>query len=95
MYIVDLTYLKTIDVIEVYLESHRQFLDEQYTQELFLASGPKNPRNGGVIIVSGRVSRSELDAILAKDPFHQNGIAAYGVTEFVPVKSHPALSGIL
>ncbi|WP_296652599.1 YciI family protein [Paraburkholderia sp.] len=95
MYIVELSYLKPLDAIEVQLEAHRSFLDAQYANEVFLASGPKNPRNGGVILVSGRIARAELDAILACDPFHQHGLAAYHVTEFAPVKFHPTLKGIL
>lgn len=95
MYIVELSYLKPLNAIEIQLEAHRSFLDEQYANEVFLASGPKNPRDGGVILVSGRVSRAELDAILARDPFYQHGLAAYRITEFAPVKSHPTLKGIL
>ncbi len=95
MYIVELSYIKPLDVIEVHLEAHRSFLDEQYASEVFLASGPKNPRDGGIILVSGRINRAELDVILLRDPFQQHGVAAYRVTEYSPVKSHPALKHIL
>ncbi|GJJ03756.1 hypothetical protein RugamoR64_42940 [Duganella rhizosphaerae] len=95
MYIVNLTYLKPLAEIEVHLAAHRAFLDEQYAHEMFLASGPKNPRDGGVIIVSGRLSRAELDGLLARDPFAQNGIASYQVTEFEATKRHPALAALL
>ncbi|WP_144158043.1 YciI family protein [Paraburkholderia sp. BCC1885] len=95
MYIVELTYIQPLDAIEAHLEAHRSFLDEQYANEVFLASGPKDPRDGGIILVSGRVSREELDAILVRDPFHQHGVAAYHVTKFAPVKFHPTLKQIL
>jgi len=95
MYIVNLTYLKPLAEIEVHLAAHRAFLDAQYAREVFLASGPKNPRDGGVIIVSGRLSRAELDGLLAQDPFAQNGIASYQVTEFEATKHHPALAALL
>jgi uncharacterized protein YciI len=95
MYIVNLTYLKPVDAIESHLEAHYRFLDEQYTREIFLASGPKNPRDGGLIIASGRISRAELDTILRQDPFYQYDLAAIDVIEFSPLKSHPALKGIL
>ena len=29
-------------------------------------------------------TREEMEAIVAKDPFHQEGIADYDITEFVP-----------
>ncbi|MBV6321019.1 YciI family protein [Duganella violaceipulchra] len=95
MYIVNLTYLKPLAEIEAHLAAHRVFLDEQYAREVFLASGPKSPRDGGVIIVSGRLSRAELDGLLAQDPFAQNGIASYQVTQFEATKHHPALAAVL
>ena len=95
MYVVELTYLKPLDAIETHLEAHRQYLDAQCAREVFLASGPKNPRDGGVILASGKVSRPELDAILEQDPFRQHGLASYRVIDFAAVKSHPALAGVL
>ncbi|GJI92991.1 YciI family protein [Duganella hordei] len=95
MYIVDLTYLKPLAEIEPHLAAHRAFLDEHYVRGIFIASGPKNPRDGGVIVVGGRVSRPELDALLAQDPFAKNGIASYRVTEFEATKHLPALAELL
>ncbi|MES2347588.1 MAG: GTP cyclohydrolase, partial [Pseudomonadota bacterium] len=46
MYIVDLTYLKSLAEIEPHLVAHRAFLDEHYARGIFIASGPKNPRDG-------------------------------------------------
>jgi len=60
-----------------------------------LASRPKNPRDGGIILASGPNNRAELNVILARDPFHQHGFVDYRVTEFAPVKSHSTLKGIL
>jgi uncharacterized protein YciI len=95
MYIVELTYRKPLEAIEAQLEAHRGFLDKQYARGVFLASGPKNPRDGGVIIANGRISRAEMDEILAQDPFQQCGLAIYRVIDFMPVKFHPALADVL
>jgi len=95
MYIVNLTYLKPLAELEAHLAAHRVFLDEQYAREMFLASGPRNPRDGGVILASGKLSRAELDGLLALDPFARNGIASYHVTEFTATKHHPALAALL
>lgn len=95
MYIVNLTYLKPLAEIEAHLAAHREFLDAQYAREIFMASGPKNPRDGGLIVVSGRLSRAELDSLLKQDPFAQNGVASYQVTEFTATKHHPALGTLL
>lgn len=95
MYIVELTYQKSLDVIEAHLEAHRRFLDVHYEKAIFLASGPKNPRDGGIILVTSGVGRQELEEILAKDPFWQHDLALYRITEFAPVKSLPELKDVL
>jgi len=95
MFVVNLTYIKPLEEIGRHLEAHREFLVRQYADGVFLASGPKNPRDGGVILASGKVSRSELDTILNLDPFRQYELATYDVTEFTPAKYAPALVDIL
>ena len=95
MFIVELTYRAPLEVIDANLTDHRQFLDAQYARNVFLASGPKAPRDGGIILASGRLSRSELDDILAQDPFRLRGLAEYRVTEFTPAKTNNAMKGIL
>lgn len=91
MYIITLTYKVPLSEIERHLQSHRNFLDEQYKAGIFLASGPKNPRIGGVIISTGKVSRSEINAILGADPFYVHELADYEIIEFTPVKYHEYL----
>ncbi|MEJ5018834.1 YciI family protein [Ochrobactrum vermis] len=95
MFVVNLTYIKPLEEIGRHLEAHREFLNRQYADGVFLASGPKNPRDGGVILASGKVSRTELDAILNLDPFRQHELAIYDVIEFTPAKCVPLLDGIL
>ena len=87
MFIIELTYLKPIETVEKYLAEHRAFLDDGYTKNYFVASGPKNPRTGGMII-SQLTDRKTLDTILQQDPFYINHIAEYNVIEFNPVKFH-------
>jgi uncharacterized protein YciI len=58
-------------------------LKQEYADGKFLASGRKVPKTGGVILCSVK-TRDELEAILAKDPFHIAGIADYEIIEFIP-----------
>lgn len=51
MFIVLLTYVKPLEQVDTHIEAHKVFLDQYYTQGKFLASGPKVPRTGGVILV--------------------------------------------
>lgn len=82
MFLIDLQYVVPLERVDAALEDHVAFLREQYERGLFLISGRKVPRTGGVILARG-VSRAELDAILDTDPFRQQGLARYTVTEFV------------
>lgn len=49
----------------------------------FLASGHKVPRDGGIILTRA-ISREEIEAIIALDPFHRCSVADYQITEFCP-----------
>lgn len=94
MFVVLLNYLRPLAVIDELLPAHVAFLDEQYRTGVFLASGRRVPRTGGVILARA-ASREELDAVLAQDPFALAGAAAYEVVEFSPTKSTPELACIL
>lgn len=87
MFIIEITYTKPLDIIDQLLTTHRAFLDEGYKKNYFVASGPKNPRTGGIII-SQLKDRSVLENILKEDPYHLNNAATYDIVEFNPVKFH-------
>ncbi len=93
MVIIELTYIKPLSDVEQFLETHIQFLDKYYGQGIFIASGRKVPRDGGVILaLTDKASAAE---IIKEDPFHQEGIAEYNLIEFVPSKHDPRLRDIL
>lgn len=50
MVIVELTYKKPISEVERYLDDHKLFLNKNYQDKNFLASGAKAPRIGGIIL---------------------------------------------
>ncbi len=83
MFIAILTYKKPLDEVDQFLQAHREYLANQYADGDFIASGPQNPRVGGVIMMKAE-SREAVDAIIAEDPFHINGIADYQIVEFTP-----------
>jgi uncharacterized protein YciI len=87
MFIVIINYLKPLEIVDRYLAEHREFLDQGYQKNCFIASGPQNPRTGGILI-SQMSDRQELEALLAEDPFLTQGIAEYQIIEFDPVKYH-------
>jgi uncharacterized protein YciI len=91
MFVVSLTYTAPLARIDAFLEAHRAFLAEQYARGLFLMSGRKEPRDGGIIIAHA-ASRAELESVLRDDPFQQAGVARYDITEFVPTMTAEALA---
>ena len=94
MFIVLLTYKKSLELVEEYLAGHIIFLDECYQKNYFVVSGRKNPRTGGVII-SQLKDRSQIDDVIKQDPFYINQLADYEVIEFIPTKHHPGFSGFI
>lgn len=85
MFIALLTYVRPLEEVDALIPAHLAFLDEHYASGLFVASGRKVPRTGGVILISGDDRARVLDA-LAQDPFQRGGVAEYELVEFVPTK---------
>ena len=90
MFIVSLTYVKELSDVEAHLPDHVAYLERYYEQGIFLMSGRKEPRVGGVIVMQAD-SRKQVEGIISEDPFNQAGIADYEIIEFIPTKTAPAL----
>jgi uncharacterized protein YciI len=85
MFIVDLNYKSPIKLIEKHIQEHKDYLDEHFTQRIFLLSGPKVPRTGGIILANCE-SKTDLMRIIKEDPFYKNNMADYSIIEFKPTK---------
>lgn len=81
MFVVTLTYTAPLTAVDAHLDAHRAWLAEGYAAGVFIASGPRLPRVGGVILATGE--RAALDAMLQRDPFARGNVATYDVIEFV------------
>jgi uncharacterized protein YciI len=91
MFLIDLQYQVPLEQVDAALDAHVAFLREQYARGTFLLSGRKVPRSGGVILARG-VGRDELEDILRRDPFREQGLARYSVTEFVASMTAPEIA---
>ena len=92
MFVLELTYTAALDAVDAVLPAHVTWLEEQYEKGLFLASGRKNPRDGGVILAVAE-DRARIEEVVAGDPFVAAGVCEYRVTEFVATKTAPELAG--
>ena len=89
MFILSLTYTAELLEVDRHIEPHMDWVKNGYDRGIFLASGRKNPRTGGVIFARG--NRAEIDAIVAADPFTLHGVAKYEITEVAVTRTAPGL----
>ena len=94
MFIINLTYIEPLEVVEKHLQEHINFLNHYYAEGLFIASGRKNPRTGGIILMQG-MNKEVVQEIIRQDPFYKNKIAQYDIIEFEVSKYCPELKTLL
>lgn len=79
MLILSLAYVKPLEEVDRHIEPHMEWVRSGYDRGWFLASGRKEPRNGGVILAKG--DRAEIEDYVAADPFVLAGVALYDIVE--------------
>jgi uncharacterized protein YciI len=83
-FIIEIIYIVPLEEIEKTTLEHRAFLRTLYDRNLILMSGPKVPRNGGIVVT--RADSIEQAEILFKDdPYKKKGLADYRFIEFRPL----------
>jgi len=87
MFVLDLTYRDgALDELDAWIPEHYAYIERHLAAGMFLLSGRKVPRTGGVILAQAP-DRADLDAVIAEDPFLREGLADYTVTEIQPTRS--------
>jgi len=94
MFIIDLHYIVPLEELDKHMEAHVQYLDKYYKQNIFIASGRKVPRSGGIILALAE-SVEAVEQIITEDPFHKYHLAEFKITQFLTSKSHPDLRNLL
>lgn len=89
-YVLVVSYTAPLRAVDAAMPAHRRFLDEHFATGEFLASGPREPRVGGVILARF-YSRARLTAVIAADPFVRQGLASYEAIAFEPTRGPFAL----
>jgi uncharacterized protein YciI len=78
-------YRRPLEEVVVHQDAHRAYLRDLKARGVLIASGPMNPRFGGLVLL--RVAGDDLqalDAVRDNDPFVQNGIAQYELIGWAP-----------
>lgn len=89
MFILSLTYVKPQEDADRLMEPHMTWVKQGYDSGMFLASGRKVPRTGGVILAKGE--RTDIESFVAGDPFAVHGVADYEITEVAITTALPQL----
>ena len=79
-------YRKPLEDVLVHQDAHRAYLRGLKESGVVIASGPMNPRFGGLVLL--RVPDDDaaaLDRIRDGDPFFQSGVAQYELIGWAPV----------
>jgi uncharacterized protein YciI len=94
MFIINLNYVVPLDQIDAHMTEHVKFLKKYYEKNIFVASGRKVPRTGGIILALAS-SKEEIEKIMNEDVFISKGLAEFSVTEFLTSQHHPDLKQLL
>lgn len=94
MFIINLHYIVPLEKLDAHMTDHVKFLQKYYKQDVFVASGRKVPRTGGIILALAN-SKEEIESIIKEDPFYTHKLAEFSITEFLTSQSHPDLKPLL
>jgi uncharacterized protein YciI len=76
------------------MTAHVKFLQKYYKDNVFVTSGRKVPRTGGIILALAD-SQEEVEQIIKEDPFYEHKLAEFTITEFQTSQYHPDLKKLL
>jgi uncharacterized protein YciI len=94
MFIIDLNYIVPLDELDKHMTAHVKFLQKYYKENIFIASGRKVPRTGGIILALA-ASKEALQKIMEEDPFYIHKLAEFTITEFLTSQSHAEFKAFL
>jgi uncharacterized protein YciI len=94
MFVINLNYIVPLEQLDGHMGDHVKFLNKYYKENVFVASGRKVPRTGGIILAMGK-TKEEIEEIIKEDPFHIHKLAEFTVTEFLTSQVHPKFKTLL
>jgi uncharacterized protein YciI len=94
MFIINLSYIVPLETLDAHMTDHVKFLRKYYKKNVFVASGRKVPRTGGIILALAN-SKPEVEDIISEDPFYTHKLAEFTIIEFLASQYHPDLKKLL
>lgn len=74
------------------LPDHNEYMDPHFASGMYLAAGPYDTHDGGLILATGE--REKIEAAVATDPFIISGIADAQIIGFSLARALPPFSGL-
>lgn len=81
MFVVLLTYVQPLELVDRHMKAHMAFVRACYRQKIFIVSGRQVPRTGGVILARAP-DKNTMVQVMEQDPFVREGVATYSIVEF-------------
>lgn len=86
MFIAVTTYTAPLPSDDPALPAHWAYLEDCYRRQLLVASGPQEPRTGGVLVLRG-TDRASAQALLDSDPLVLAGRVTYQLIAFTATRA--------
>lgn len=90
VFVARLSYTVPIEQIDALLEAHLAWLKQGHAEGRFLAWGPLEPRDGGLIFMRA-ADRAEAQGFAESDPFILGEVARFEIMEWTPRFLGPGL----
>jgi uncharacterized protein YciI len=91
MFIAVTSYASPLPPDDPDLPAHWAHLDDCYRRQLLVASGPQEPRTGGLLVIRG-TDRVAAEALMDRDPLVVSGRVTYRLIPFRATRAaDPAL----
>ncbi len=88
IFVVDLKYVASSQQLQEAFDDHIDFVKAHFASGMFIASGGKPSKDGGVILAVAS-TEYEISQAIKDDPYSRLGLADYSVTEFIPALMSP------
>jgi uncharacterized protein YciI len=94
MFIINLNYIVPLDELDAHMADHVKYLRKYYKKDVFVASGRKVPRTGGIILAMAD-DKATVEKLIKEDPFYKHKLAEFTIIEFLTSQYHPHLKEFL
>lgn len=81
MYLLNVSYNQAPRNVEPHVSRHAVWVRQHFSDGTFLLAGPKKSSLGGVILAKSML-RSELQRLLAEDPYVKAEVVDYQIVDF-------------